>query len=112
MREPHIAQSKEPLEETNYDDNSPVRLLVLGLIAGSAYYLGALIGFVLTFPDDAVSALWPPNAILLSFLCSRLQGDGGLSCSACSLLISPCNFKPTCQYLMASAGLSVILPRR
>jgi PAS domain S-box-containing protein len=68
MLQAHSAQASEPLDETSRDDNSPVRLLVLGLIAGGAYYLGALIGFALTFPDNAVSALWPPNAILLASL--------------------------------------------
>ena len=68
MLEPDVAQIYEPLGETNRDENSPVRLLVLGLIAGGAYYVGALIGFALTFPDDAVSTLWPPNAILLAGL--------------------------------------------
>lgn len=36
--------------------------------AGAAYYLGAIIGFTLTFPTHAVSTLWPPNAILLACL--------------------------------------------
>ena len=36
--------------------------------AGAAYYLGAIIGFALTFPTHAVSTLWPPNAILLACL--------------------------------------------
>src|SRR4030095_1784211 len=60
--------TKEQLDETNCDDNSPLRLLLLGLVVGAAYYLGALIGFALTFPDNAVSTLCPPNAILLASL--------------------------------------------
>jgi formate hydrogenlyase transcriptional activator len=68
MLDARIAQTNEALDETNRDDNSPVRLLILGLTAGGAYYVGALIGFALTFPDDAVSTLWPPNAILLASL--------------------------------------------
>jgi len=68
MSEPDIARRAEAVDEPSRDDNSPIRLVVLGLIAGAAYYVGALIGFALTFPDDAVSTLWPPNAILLAGL--------------------------------------------
>src|SRR4030095_11176421 len=50
------------------DYNSPSRLLVLALAVGGAYYVGAFVGFALTFPDNAVSTLWPPNAILLASL--------------------------------------------
>ena len=34
--------------------------LLPGLIVGSAYYFGAVIGFALTFPGNLVSVLWPP----------------------------------------------------
>jgi len=44
------------------------RLFINALLIGSAYYAGALVGFALTFSDDAVSTLWPPNAILLAGL--------------------------------------------
>ena len=38
------------------------RLFINGLLIGSAYYAGALVGFALTFSDDAVSTLaWRPN---------------------------------------------------
>src|SRR5262245_7918763 len=50
------------------DHRSSMPLVVTGLVVGAAYYAGALIGFALKFPDDAVSALWPPNAILLAAL--------------------------------------------
>src|SRR5689334_20825920 len=40
-------------------------LVVLG---AAAYYVGARIGFNLAFPTSPVSALWLPNAILLSML--------------------------------------------
>src|SRR5687768_4007669 len=39
-----------------------------GLLVGAAYYLGALLGFELTFPTYSVSTLWPPNAILMAGL--------------------------------------------
>ena len=50
------------------DDLSSRRLFMNALLIGSAYYAGALVGFALTFSDDAVSTLWPPNAILLAGL--------------------------------------------
>jgi two-component system, LuxR family, sensor kinase FixL len=47
----------------------PCRQTVLTVLLGCAgYYIGALIGFALTFPASSVSTLWPPNAILLSSL--------------------------------------------
>ena len=50
------------------DDLSSRRLFINALLISSAYYAGALVGFALTFSDDAVSTLWPPNAILLAGL--------------------------------------------
>ena len=44
------------------------RLFINALLIGSAYYAGALVGFALTFSDDFVSTLWPPNAMLLAVL--------------------------------------------
>jgi PAS domain S-box-containing protein len=40
-------------------------IVVLGC---AGYYVGALVGFALTSPSHSVSALWPPNAILLASL--------------------------------------------
>ena len=48
--------------------DSPIGLLIVALIVAGAYYIGSLIGFALTFPQSAVSVLWPPNAILLTGL--------------------------------------------
>lgn len=45
-----------------------VRPAVAALIVGSAYYLGAKIGFALTFQPHPVSTLWPPNSILFAAL--------------------------------------------
>src|SRR5947208_6345227 len=42
--------------------------VLIAFWAGAAYYLGAIIGFALTFPTHAVSTLWPPNAVLLACL--------------------------------------------
>ena len=38
------------------------------LLASLGYYIGARVGFLLTFQPNAVSTLWPPNAILLAAL--------------------------------------------
>src|SRR4029453_2519080 len=46
--------------------NSP--MLVTGLVVFAAYYLGAKIGFALTFQPHPVSVLWPPNSILVAAL--------------------------------------------
>jgi hypothetical protein len=62
MSEPDIAQRAEEADEPSRDDSSPIRLVVLGLIAGAAYYVGALIGFALTFPGQSISVLYPPNS--------------------------------------------------
>src|SRR5438067_4263421 len=40
----------------------------LGLLVFVGYYLGAKIGFALTFQPHPVSVLWPPNSILLAAL--------------------------------------------
>src|SRR5229473_7308108 len=38
------------------------------LLVFAAYYLGAKIGFALTFQPHPVSVLWPPNSILVAAL--------------------------------------------
>lgn len=45
-----------------------VRLVLIGILVGMAYYTGAIVGFALTLPTHSVSTLWPPNAILLAAL--------------------------------------------
>ena len=44
------------------------RLLAIGLLVFAGYYLGAKIGFALTFKPYPVSVLWPPNSILVAAL--------------------------------------------
>ena len=44
------------------------RLPVIGLCVFVGYYLGAKIGFALTFGPYPVSVLWPPNSILVAAL--------------------------------------------
>ena len=43
-------------------------MLVTGLVVFAGYYLGAKIGFALTFQPHPVSVLWPPNSILVAAL--------------------------------------------
>jgi len=44
------------------------RVFFAALLVFAAYYLGAKIGFALTFRPHPVSVLWPPNSILLAAL--------------------------------------------
>jgi PAS domain S-box-containing protein len=44
------------------------RRVVIGLWVFAGYYLGAKIGFALTFQPHPVSVLWPPNSILVAAL--------------------------------------------
>jgi PAS domain S-box-containing protein len=52
------------------DWNFPLdsRTLVTALLVFVGYYLGARIGFALTFQPHPVSVLWPPNAVLVAAL--------------------------------------------
>ena len=45
-----------------------LRHALAALLVGIAYYVGAKIGFELTFKPYPVSTLWPPNSILLAAL--------------------------------------------
>src|SRR5215510_9698534 len=44
------------------------RLLTIGFWVFAGYYIGAKIGFALTFKPHPVSVLWPPNSILVAAL--------------------------------------------
>lgn len=44
------------------------RIATLAIFVCAAYYLGARLGFGLTFQPNPISTLWPPNAILLGAL--------------------------------------------
>jgi two-component system, LuxR family, sensor kinase FixL len=50
--------------------NSPLdlRAIVTGLLVFVGYFLGAKIGFALTFQPHPVSVLWPPNSVLVAAL--------------------------------------------
>ena len=45
-----------------------LRPIVAALLVSTSYYLGAKIGFLLTFNPHPVSTLWPPNSILFAAL--------------------------------------------
>jgi signal transduction histidine kinase len=45
-----------------------LRPVLAALLVGAAYYIGAKIGFALTFQPHPVSTLWPPNSILFAAL--------------------------------------------
>src|SRR5213592_3492946 len=44
------------------------RTIVIGACVFVGYYLGAKIGFALTFQPHPISVLWPPNSILVAAL--------------------------------------------
>jgi two-component system, LuxR family, sensor kinase FixL len=54
--------------ERNRAHLSGWRMAGLPLLVALAYYIGARIGFALTFQPHPVSVLWPPNSILLAAL--------------------------------------------
>lgn len=45
-----------------------LRALLAAVLVGISYYIGAKIGFALTFKPHPISTLWPPNSILLAAL--------------------------------------------
>src|SRR5215831_2041263 len=52
----------------NWNDTFDRRTLLSGLLVFVGYYLGAKLGFALTFHPHPVSVLWPPNSILVAAL--------------------------------------------
>src|SRR6266581_402531 len=67
-----------PLELTGYGSHPEAdqsrdqffdwRVVAIALFVFASYFLGAKIGFALTFRPHPVSVLWPPNSILLAAL--------------------------------------------
>jgi PAS domain S-box-containing protein len=45
-----------------------LRTIITGVLVSVGYYLGAKLGFALTFQPHPVSVLWPPNSILVAGL--------------------------------------------
>ena len=63
------AEKQSPAQRAG--DRNPLfdsRMVVTGLVVFVGYYLGARIGFALTFQPHPVSVLWPPNSILVAAL--------------------------------------------
>jgi len=56
------------LRRSNLVSRRVLHYALSGLLVGVAYYLGAKLGFALTFQPHPVSTLWPPNSILLAIL--------------------------------------------
>jgi integral membrane sensor domain MASE1 len=52
----------------NDAEPSTSALLLSALLVFAGYYLGAKIGFALTFGPHPVSVLWPPNSVLAAAL--------------------------------------------
>src|SRR6266436_2284272 len=44
------------------------RMIRIGLLVFVGYYLGARVGFALTFQPHPISVFWPPNSVLLAVL--------------------------------------------
>lgn len=59
----------------------------------AGYYLGALLGFQLRFPDSPHSILWPPNAILLA-----------------ALILLPARLWPWCLAAVLPVHIAISLP--
>jgi two-component system, LuxR family, sensor kinase FixL len=64
------SESVQPAARNVNGSSAPFewRLVVIGLWVFAGYYLGAKIGFALTFKPYPVSVLWPPNSILVAAL--------------------------------------------
>jgi signal transduction histidine kinase len=56
------------LSRSNLVSRRVLRYALSALLVSVAYYLGAKLGFALTFQPHPVSTLWPPNSILLAVL--------------------------------------------
>src|SRR5438046_978835 len=50
-----------------YESGEP-RMVRTGLLVFVGYYLGARLGFALTFQPHPISVFWPPNSVLLAAL--------------------------------------------
>jgi two-component system, LuxR family, sensor kinase FixL len=100
------------------------RMIGIGLLVFVGYYLGARIGFALTFQPHPISVFWPPNSVLLAallltppriwwflllaafpaHLIAELQ-------SQVPLAMVVCWFVSNCSEALIGAGLTVYLLR-
>jgi PAS domain S-box-containing protein len=62
------AQTRVLQKVEGWRSESISRMALAALLVSLAYYLGAKIGFALTFQPRPISTLWPPNSILFAAL--------------------------------------------
>jgi hypothetical protein len=60
----------QPATRTESRFSTPLewRTILIGLGAFAGYYIGAKIGFAVTFRPHPISVLWPPNSVLVAAL--------------------------------------------
>lgn len=64
-----VVEKAQPIDTSLTAGNRTfLRPVLAGLSVSLAYYIGAKIGFALTFNPHPVSTLWPPNSILFAAL--------------------------------------------
>ena len=63
-----LVVSTTKVSRNEFASRSVLRPVLAALLVGAAYYIGAKIGFALTFQPHPVSTLWPPNSILFAAL--------------------------------------------
>ena len=63
-----VVEATNPSHGLSVTRRMLLRYALAALLVGVAYYVGAQIGFALTFQPHPVSTLWPPNSILFATL--------------------------------------------
>jgi signal transduction histidine kinase len=63
-----LVVSTTKVSANDFASRGVLRPVLAALSVGAAYYIGAKIGFALTFQPHPVSTLWPPNSILFAAL--------------------------------------------
>ena len=63
-----LVVSATKVSSNEFASRRVLRLALAAVSVGAAYYIGAKIGFALTFQPHPVSTLWPPNSILFAAL--------------------------------------------
>jgi two-component system sensor kinase FixL len=62
---------RAPAGQVHSQDHAPDQAFrpgIAAVVTALAYFIGAKVGFALTFQPHPISALWPPNAVLLAAL--------------------------------------------
>ena len=68
MALPNLMTGSRPGHAALSDVAFDLRTIVIGVLVSVGYYLGAKLGFALTFQPHPISVLWPPNSILVAGL--------------------------------------------